>query len=218
MKLKKLAMAAIILLAAMLVLSACKNGDQSQSSNETSENQSAVSQSESISEQSPIEGVTSEQNEISEVSENDTSDNQKGESDTIISPIEDNSQIEKGTAASNDKPDSASEITEDESTINLADFKAKLDLTDFGELDDDTLEKLSRLRPNMTSSEVYEVLGEADEHAPTGIAWDYFYINGNKNRWIKVGYFGDTIDVQIGDADLHKGFDLFERLYGLSDQ
>ena len=137
---------------------------------------------------------------------------------TITSTENENRSESSEDKAADDKPDSASEITEDESTINLADFKAKLDLTDFGELDDDTLEKLSRLRPNMTSSEVYEVLGEADEHAPTGIAWDYFYINGNKNRWIKVGYFDDTIDVQIGDAELHKGFDLFERLYGISDR
>ena len=77
MKPKRIVSSVLIFLAAMLVLSACKNGDQSQSSNETSENQSAVSQSESISEQSPIEGVTSEQNEISEVSENDTSDEKK---------------------------------------------------------------------------------------------------------------------------------------------
>ena len=49
MKLKKLAMVAIIFLAAMLVLSACKNGNQSQSSKVTSKSQSAVSKSESSS-------------------------------------------------------------------------------------------------------------------------------------------------------------------------
>ncbi len=70
-------MVAIIFLAAMLVLSACKNGNQSQSSKVTSKSQSAVSKSESSSEVSPVEGVTSEQNEISEVSANDTSDDTK---------------------------------------------------------------------------------------------------------------------------------------------
>lgn len=200
----------VFIITSSLLLSACTNNNTPEKIDSDTE----ASSSEIIS-RVESDSIVS-QTEFS--SDSDTSDNQKGESDTVFSLIEDNSQIEKGTAASNDKPDSASEITVDESTINLADFKAKLDLTDFGELDDDTLEKLSRLRPNMTSSEVYEVLGEADEHAPTGIAWDYFYINGNKNRWIKVGYFDDTIDVQIGDAELHKGFDLFERLYGISDQ
>ena len=61
------------------------------------------------------------------------------------------------------------------------------DLSEFGELDNETIEKLNKLKPDMTMEQVHEILGEPDKLPETGLYWEYFYINGNENRWIKVG-------------------------------
>lgn len=78
------------------------------------------------------------------------------------------------------------------------------DLDEFGELDDKTLERISKLKKNMTEEQVHEIFGKPDKIPETGIYWEYFYINGNEHRWIKVGYFSDGIAVQLGDSNIHK--------------
>ena len=93
-----------------------------------------------------------------------------------------------------------------ENKSSTAIIETSPDLSEFGELDSETIEKLSKLKPDMTMEQVHEILGEPDKLPETGLYWEYFYINGNENRWIKVGYGNNSISsVQLGDSELHKG-------------
>ncbi len=87
----------VFIITASLLLSACTNNNTPEKIDSDTE----ASSSEIIS-RVENDSIVS-QTEFS--SDSDTSEKQKSESDTVISAIENNSHIEKSTAASNDKPD-----------------------------------------------------------------------------------------------------------------
>lgn len=78
------------------------------------------------------------------------------------------------------------------------------------EIDADLRKKLIQLKKKLTIEEVHDLLGEADEFPETGIYWEYFYINGNKQKRVQIAYFSDGIIVQLGDTEHHNGIVLIE--------
>lgn len=101
-------------------------------------------------------------------------------------------------------------VTDDKLDVSMvSETSSCLDLSEFGEIDNKTLEKIGELKKEMTVDQVHDILGEPDWIAPTGILWECYYINGNENRWIQVGYFSDGISVQLSDIQINKHFTIF---------
>lgn len=73
------------------------------------------------------------------------------------------------TDPSSDITRSSAETSDTEENRIKSEIKAKIEQSGFGEIDDTTLDKLSKLRKNMTMEQVHEVLGNPDNFPPTGI-------------------------------------------------
>ena len=71
-------------------------------------------------------------------------------------------------------------VTDDKLDVSMvSETSLCLDLSEFGELDNKTLEKIGKLKKEMTIDQVHDILGEPDWLPPTGIYWEIYYINGN---------------------------------------
>ncbi len=63
-------------------------------------------------------------------------------------------------------------------------------------------EKISKLEKDFTEKQVHEIMGEPDEIPPTGIYYEYYFIDDT--RKIVIGYFTDAISVVLVDTKANK--------------
>ena len=101
-----------------------------------------------------------------------------------------------------DTAQSSAEPSDTEENRIKAEIQEKTEQNGFGGIDDTTLDKLSRLRKNMTKEQVHEVLGDPDSYPPTGIYREQYYINENSNKYIEVVILSDGITVYLVDSEL----------------
>ena len=76
------------------------------------------------------------------------------------------------------------------------------DISDSFELKSEVREKINKLEKDFTQEQVHEILGEPDEVPPTGIYWEYYFID--ENIKMVIGYFSDGISVELIDSREHK--------------
>ncbi|GEM_PF-5125024 len=131
---------------------------------------------------------------------------QRKDSEKSQSSTQSDSESYLSTYSDESVPEQSEKIQSEETTES----QVSIDLSEFGELDDETLRKIKMLRKNMTRDEVHEILGDFDDSPPTGMYWEYYYINGNPNRWIKISFNDDALVIlELGDSEKHKGVRIF---------
>jgi len=95
---------------------------------------------------------------------------------------------------------SLSACEEDISSKNI-DSETSIEYTDKSEIIEigsEMREKLNKLKKDFTKEQVHEIMGEPDEVPPTGLYWEYYFVDETKK--VVIGYFSDGIFVELIDS------------------
>lgn len=95
---------------------------------------------------------------------------------------------------------SLSACEEDTSSNNMDNVSSieSYDKSEVIEIEIEMREKLNKLKKDFTQEQVHEIMGEPDEIPPTGLYWEYYFVDETKK--VVIGYFSDGIFVELTDS------------------